>query len=41
MLFSKQDINKIVYPLLGQQILSISVNIIDSMMVSSAGEAAI
>lgn len=40
-LFSNQQINKIFYPLLGQQILSISVNIIDSMMVSSAGEAAI
>lgn len=41
MIFTKQQINKMVYPLIGQQILSISVGIIDSMMVSTAGEAAI
>ncbi|MBE7047415.1 MAG: MATE family efflux transporter [Ruminococcaceae bacterium] len=41
MLFTRQQVNKMVYPLIGQQLLSISVGIIDSMMVSTAGEAAI
>ncbi len=41
MIFSKQEVNKMVYPLIGQQLLSISVGIIDSMMVSSVGEAAL
>lgn len=40
-LFSKQEINKMVYPLIGQQLLSISVGIIDSTMVSATGEAAL
>jgi len=41
MLFSKKEVNKIVFPLIVQQLLSITIGIFDSMMVSSAGEAAI
>lgn len=41
MLFSKKDLFKIIAPLMLQQILSVSVGMIDSMMVASAGEAAV
>lgn len=41
MLFSKQDIRKIVIPLIIEQILTVTIGMFDSMMVSSAGEAAI
>ena len=41
MIFTQKEVNKIVYPLIGQQLLAIVVGIVDSLMVSSAGEAAI
>lgn len=41
MLFSKKEVNKIVYPLIVQQVLAVTIGVFDSMMVSSAGEAAI
>ncbi|MBQ4630027.1 MAG: MATE family efflux transporter [Clostridia bacterium] len=41
MLFTKKDIFKILIPLLIEQFLTVSIGMIDSMMVSSAGEAAI
>lgn len=41
MLFSKKEVNKIVFPLIAQQVLAVTVGMFDTMMVSSAGEAAI
>ena len=41
MLFSKSEVNKIVFPLVAQQILASTSGIINSIMVSNAGEAAI
>lgn len=41
MLFSKQDLKKLIFPLVLEQTLAITVGMADSMMVSSAGEAAI
>lgn len=41
MLFSKKEVNRIVYPLIAQQVLSITSSIINSIMISTAGEAAI
>ena len=40
-LFSGRDLFKLILPLIIQQILSVTVGIIDSMMVSYAGEAAV
>lgn len=40
-LFSGRDLFKIILPLIIQQILSVTVGIVDSMMVSYAGEAAV
>lgn len=41
MLFSKKSLFKIIAPLMLQQLLAVSVGMIDSMMVSSAGETAV
>ena len=41
MLFSRKDINKILFPLLVEQILAVALGMFDSMMVSSVGEAAV
>ncbi len=41
MLFSRKDLIKIIVPLMIQQVLTVTVGMIDSMMVSSAGEAAV
>ena len=41
MLFSRKDLTRIFLPLLLEQILAVTVGMFDSMMVSSAGEAAV
>lgn len=41
MLFSKKDLVKLILPLVFQQLLAILVSMVDSMMVSYAGEAAV
>ena len=41
MLFSNKDIFKIITPILIQQILSIAIGMVDSVMVSSVGESAV
>ena len=41
MLFSRRKLFKIMIPLLAQQILAVTIGMADSMMVSSAGEAAV
>ena len=41
MLFSRQDLSRIIVPLLLQQTLGVTVGMIDSVMVASAGEAAV
>ncbi len=41
MLFSRKDLTRILLPLLAEQILAVTVGMFDSMMVSSAGEAAV
>lgn len=41
MLFSSRDLRKIVIPLILQQALSVTVGMLDSIMVASAGEAAV
>ena len=41
MIFSRRDLFKIILPLIGQQLLTVLVGMIDSMMVSSAGETAV
>lgn len=39
-LFSNADLKKLIYPLIVEQILAVSVGMVDTMMVSSVGEAA-
>ena len=39
-LFSGNDLKKLIFPLIIEQILAVSVGMVDTMMVSSAGEAA-
>lgn len=41
MLFTRKDLSRILLPLLAEQILTVTVGMFDSMMVSSAGEAAV
>ena len=41
MLFTRKDLTRIFLPLLLEQILAVTVGMFDSMMVSSAGEAAV
>ena len=41
MLFSKQDLRKIIVPLLIEQALAVTVGMLDTVMVASAGEAAV
>ena len=41
MLFTRKELAKIIVPLMIEQLLAISIGIIDSMMVSSAGEAVV
>lgn len=41
MLFSRQDLSKLIIPLFLQQMLAVTVGMLDSVMVSSAGEAAV
>lgn len=41
MMFSRRDLSKIIVPLIIEQLLSVTVGMVDSMMVSNAGEAAI
>ncbi|MBQ4323935.1 MAG: MATE family efflux transporter, partial [Clostridia bacterium] len=41
MMFSRKDLIKITVPLMIQQVLAVLVSMVDSMMVSSVGEAAI
>ena len=40
-MFSKRDLAKIIVPLVIQQVLAVTIGMADSMMVSSAGEAAV
>ena len=39
-LFTGDDLKKLIFPLIVEQILAVSVGMVDTMMVSSAGEAA-
>ena len=39
-MFSNADLRKLIFPLIVEQILAVSVGMVDTMMVSSAGEAA-
>ena len=41
MLFSRRNLIQIIWPLIVQQTLNVTIGMIDSMMVSSAGEAAV
>ena len=41
MLFSRKDLFKIIWPLMLQQLLTVTIGMIDSVMVSSAGDAAV
>lgn len=41
MLFSNKDLRKIILPLMVEQILAITIGMLDTVMVSSAGEAAV
>ena len=41
MLFSRRDLTRIILPLIAQQVLSVTINMVDSMMVADAGEAAV
>ena len=41
MLFSKEDLRHIYYPLLMETLLSVTVGIADTMMVAQAGEASV
>lgn len=41
MLFSRRDLFKITFPLVIQQILAVTIGMVDTMMVSEAGEAAV
>lgn len=40
-MFSRQDLRKLIVPLIIEQILAVSIGIADTVMVSSAGEAAV
>ena len=40
-LFSKKDLRKLIIPLILEQTLAITVGMADTMMISSAGEAAV
>ena len=40
-LFSKDDLKKLIIPLLFEQALAITVGMADTVMISSAGEAAV
>ena len=40
-LFSKEDLKKLIVPLLFEQALAITVGMADTVMISSAGEAAV
>lgn len=40
-LFSKADLKKLIIPLLIEQVLAVSIGMVDTMMVSSVGEAAV
>ena len=39
MLFSKKDLQKLIIPLMFEQLLAVSVGMVDTLMVSQAGEA--
>ena len=41
MLFSKKDLIRLILPMMARQVLAITVGTADSMMVASAGEAAV
>ena len=41
MLYQKQDLRRMLAPLVVEQVLAILVGMVDTMMVSSAGEAAV
>lgn len=41
MLFDRQSLKKLIIPLIVEQFLSISMGLIDTLMVSSCGEAAV
>ena len=41
MLFSRKDLVRIIIPLMIEQLLAVTIGIIDSMMVASVGEAAV
>ena len=41
MLFTKQDLRKLIIPLILEQALAITVGMADTMMISSVGEAAV
>ena len=41
MLFSKSSLKKLIIPLIIEQVLSVAVGMVDVVMVSTAGEAAI
>lgn len=40
LLFTNRDLKKLIYPLIVEQILAVSVGMVDTVMVSSVGEAA-
>ena len=40
LLFSNRDLGRLIFPLIVEQILAVSVGMVDTVMVSSAGEAA-
>ena len=40
-LFSRSDLVKIALPLIIQQVLAVTIGMVDTLMVSSAGEAAV
>lgn len=41
MIFSNKDLKKLIIPLMGEQVLSLTVGFVDQLMVSQAGEAAV
>ena len=41
LLFSKADLKKLIFPLLIEQLLTVTVGVADSVMVASVGEAAV
>lgn len=40
-LFSKQDLKRLIIPLVLEQLLAVTIGMADTVMVSSAGEAAV